>query len=92
MIHLITELIAVEPYKLTLKFNSGEIRSVDLEGKLQEWAANPNSKFAQLKNPEYFKKVKLDPDFNSIVWENGIDLCPDVLYNLSSEINPQNVA
>ena len=92
MIHLITELIAVEPYKLTLKFNSGEIRSVDLEGKLQEWAANPNSKFSQLKNPEYFKKVKLDPDFNSIVWENGIDLCPDVLYDLSIEVNRQNVA
>lgn len=92
MIHLITELIAVEPYKLTLKFNTGEIRQVDLETKLNEWATNPNSKFAQVKDPEYFKKVKLDLDFNSLVWENGIDLCPDVLYDLSSAVNQQNVA
>ena len=92
MIHLITELISAEPYKLTLKFKTGEIRQVDLETKLNEWASNPKSKFAELKDPEYFKNVKLDPDFNSVVWENGIDLCPDVLYDLSSEINRQNVA
>lgn len=92
MIHLITELISAEPYKLTLKFNTGEIRQVDLEAKLNEWASNPKSIFAELKDPEYFKKVKLDPDFNSVVWENGIDLCPDVLYNMSSEVNRQNVA
>lgn len=92
MIHLITEIITVEPYKLTLKFNTGEIRQVDLEAKLKEWAINPNSKFAALLDAGYFRTVKLDPDFNSVVWENGIDLCPDVLYNLSSEVNRQNVA
>lgn len=92
MIYLITELISVEPYKLTLKFNTGEIRQVDLEAKLKEWGASPSSKFARLKQPDYFKKVKLDPDFNSIVWENGIDLCPDVLYEMSSEIDRKNVA
>jgi hypothetical protein len=92
MIHLITELIAVEPYKLTLKFNTGEIRQVDLEAKLNEWATDPKSKFAELKALEYFKSVKLDPDFNSLVWENGIDLCPDVVYDLSSEANRKSVA
>ena len=92
MTRLIAKLLAVEPFKLTVKFNTGEIRQIDLEAKLNEWGVDPKSKFAQLKDPAYFRTVKLDPDFNSVMWENGIDLCPDVLYNMSSEVNRQNVA
>ncbi|MGF1638706.1 MAG: DUF2442 domain-containing protein [Cyclobacteriaceae bacterium] len=53
---------------------------------------NPESKFADLKNPANFKKVKLNEEFESIEWENGIDLCPDVLYQLSTEVKNKNVA
>ena len=94
MLHLIKEILSVEPYNLTLKFNTGEIRVVDLAAKLNEWShGDSNSKFAELKNPEVFNKVKLDTSFGSITWENGIDLCPDVLYELSTELtNQKNVA
>ncbi len=92
MIHLAKEIISVEPFKITLRFNTGEIRQVDLAEKLNEWATSPQSKFAELKDYEIFKRVKLDCDFETLVWENGIDLCPDVLYNLSVETNKKNVA
>jgi hypothetical protein len=92
MIYLVKEIIDIEPFKLTLRFNTGEIRQVNLAEKLNEWAINPQSKFAELKNYEVFKKVKLNSDFETLVWENGIDLCPDVLYELSTEKSKKNVA
>ena len=92
MIHLVKEIISVEPFKITLRFNTGEVRQVNLADKLNEWAINPESKFAELRNYEVFKQVKLDTEFETLVWENGIDLCPDVLYKLSTETSKKNVA
>lgn len=92
MLHLIKELIAVEPFKLSLRFNTGEIRQIDLAGKLNEWGINPQSKFAELKDYEVFKRVKLDQESETVVWENGLDLCPDVLYQLSVEKNEKSGA
>jgi hypothetical protein len=92
MVHLIKEIVKVEPFKLTLRFNTGELREVDLAEKLNEWGSSPSSKFAELKNHEVFKGVKLDKEFETVVWDNGIDLCPDVLYNLSYEIDKKHVA
>ena len=91
MIHSIKEIIAIDPYKLTLRFDSNEIRQVDLTEKLNVWGSTPESKFAALKHPDIFYKVKLDPEFDSLVWENGIDLCPDVLYDLSTEFKNKRV-
>lgn len=58
MLITIKELIDVRPYVLTLRFNNGEEREVDLSEKLVEWGKNPHSKFAQLKDVEFFRKVK----------------------------------
>lgn len=91
MTHSIKEILAIDPYKLTLRFDSNEIRLVDLKEKLSEWGSNPKSKFAELKDPNIFSKVNLDPEFDSLVWENGIDLCPDVLYDLSTELKNKRV-
>jgi hypothetical protein len=91
MIHSIKEILAIDPYKLTLRFDSNEIRQVDLTEKLSDWESKPESKFAALKDPNIFCKVKLDPEFDSLVWENGIDLCPDVLYDLSTEFKNKRV-
>ena len=92
MIHSIEEILNVEPYKLTVRFNTEEVRQIDLSEKLNEWGSNPKSKFAELKNPDTFKKVALEKEFGTIVWENGLDLCPDFLYNLSQKIKDPNVA
>ena len=92
MIHLIREIVDMEPFKIILRFNTGEIRQVNLADKLNEWATSPQSKFTELKNYEVFKQVKLDKEFQTLVWDNGLDLCPDVLYELSTEKSNKNVA
>lgn len=83
MIHLIKEIENVIPFKLRLKFNTGESKEVDLEEKLKGWAQTPGSTYKQLLEPEYFKSVKLNKEIETIYWENGIDFCPDVLYSLA---------
>jgi hypothetical protein len=90
--HAIIDIIHIEPFKLTLKFESGEIRNVDLQKKLIEWGGNPKSKFADLKEPKNFLKVKIDPEFQSLVWDNGIDLCPDFLFELGIEAKDKSIA
>ena len=82
MIYLIKEIISVEPFKLKLRFNSGDIKSVDLEPKLLEWSKSPDSKFKQLLDPDYFKSVKYNAEIESVYWDNGIDLSPNFLFDL----------
>lgn len=92
MIHTIKEIVKVEPHKITLKFNNGEVLIVDLAEKIQEWGSNPNSKFGELKKHEVFLQVKLDREFGSLMRDNGIDLCPDMLYDISGGNKKQDVA
>ena len=40
--------------------------------------------FLPLKDVDYFKSVKADG--TTIVWPNGLDLCPDVLYEIGKEV------
>ena len=74
---------------MTLQFNTGEIIDVNLETKIREWSKEPNSIYKQLLNPEYFKSVKYEPEWETIYWDNGIDLCADVLYEISKETKTQ---
>ena len=41
--------------------------------------------FAPLKDPAYFARVPVDPELGTIVWPNGADIDPDVLYGLLTE-------
>ena len=40
--------------------------------------------YKRLKNKEYFKKVK--PYNETVIWENGEDVCPEDLYYKSKTI------
>ena len=83
MMHLIKEIKEVNNFELLLLFNNNEIRKVNLEPKLREWTTSPQSKFGQLLNVPYFKTIRLDSEMETVVWDNGIDLCPNVLYEMS---------
>ena len=42
--------------------------------------------FEPLASLDYFRQVHVEPDIGTIVWPNGADLCPDVLYESSRPI------
>ena len=70
----------IDGHKLELSFNDGLIAIVDLDRVIQSF----EGVFAPLKDPDYFRQVRVDPEIGTIVWPNGADLCPDVLYSYAS--------
>jgi hypothetical protein len=42
--------------------------------------------FAPLLQDDYFKQVTLNTELGTVVWPNGADLCPDVLYSQATGI------
>jgi hypothetical protein len=80
--NFVKKVLNVEPYKLTIEFKNGEIRVVDLETKIRSRSTTPESKYRRLLNFDYFKKVKVQEEWETIYWDNGLDFCPDVLYQM----------
>ena len=62
-------------YIIWVKFNDGIAGEVDLKDELE------GEIFGSLKNIELFKSFKVDPVLETIVWENGVDLAPEFLYD-----------
>ena len=41
--------------------------------------------FAPLQDPAYFATVQVNSELGTIVWDNGADLDPDVLYSIITQ-------
>ena len=75
MILHVTEAHYEHDYVLRLKFNDGAEGLVDLADKLY------GEVFAPLKDPAKFRAFAVDPELNTVVWENGADLAPEFLHD-----------
>lgn len=62
-------------YKLTLLFDNGEERVIDMEPFLNK------GKLQELKDPRVFKTAHIS--FDTVEWSNGVDICPEFLYEYS---------
>jgi hypothetical protein len=72
---------AVEPHQghvVTLTFTDGTVRTLDLS----EYLRGPVFE-SILRDPNEFRRVRVDPELGTIVWPNGADLDPDVLYGIA---------
>jgi hypothetical protein len=70
---------SVEPLKnftVNLEFTDGTKREIDLEPFLRGKVFEPLRN-----NSDAFRAVKVDERMGTIVWENGADIDPDVLYH-----------
>jgi len=71
----IRSVLPLEGFNVKLTFTDGSEREVDLAPYLN------GPIFEPLKNdPEVFRSVRVDDELGTIVWPNGADICPDVLY------------
>jgi hypothetical protein len=100
MTHFVEKLVSVHPYRLTLLFNNGEVRAVDLESFLRAKAGTPQNAYRCLLNPATFCRARLDPESRTVCWDGlareitgegtdqpaPLDLCPDMLYGLSTTL------
>ena len=71
----VKQVTVLEGFRVLLEFSTGEHKVVDLEPLL----CGPI--FAPLKqDPALFRAVRVDEELGTIVWDNGADIDPDVLY------------
>jgi Protein of unknown function (DUF2442) len=66
----------VEHHTVHLTFADGSERTVDLDPYLRGPVFEPVRT-----DGTFFASVRVDPDAGTIVWPNGADLAPDVLYS-----------
>lgn len=70
----VVEVRYVRDYTLWVKFEDGTAGEVDLTASLR------GPVFEPLRDPEYFRRVSVDPEIGTIVWPNGADIAPETLY------------
>lgn len=71
-------------FKLILEFDNGEYRLLDIKKFLQ----NDIGKFAELCiDIDMFQTAMLDRNAGTVVWKNGVDFDPEILYKSSINID-----
>ena len=65
----------VGPHRLLLRFDDGIEGEVDVAREISF-----NGVFEPLRDAAFFSQVRIEPDLGTIVWPNGADLDPLVLY------------
>ena len=72
----ITKAVVVGDFRLRLTFNDGVSKEVDagdlLDGPI----------FEPLRNPAYFRRMRLDRVGGTVTWPNGADFAPEALWEL----------
>ena len=63
----------VKEFTLRVKFNSGEVVEIDLQGELH------GEVFEPLRSIDFFKNFSRNPETNTIEWPNGADFAPEFL-------------
>lgn len=71
------EVIPLEQFKLKLTYETGEVKLFDVSPYIN------GSWYGELKDEKYFCTVHLLPGGTGIEWENGQDIAPHELYELS---------
>jgi hypothetical protein len=80
---MLKDIIAVKPltdYQLWLRFEDGIEGVVDISQLIQF-----SGIFAPLQDLVTFAQVQIHSELGTIVWQNGADLDPDVLYAIVTE-------
>ena len=74
----VTEVQATDDHKLILQFDNNERRLFDMRPYLGI------GRFAELRDIKAFKQVGVS--FDTVEWQNGLDLDPEFLYAKSGEL------
>jgi hypothetical protein len=96
----IERILSIHPFRLILKFTTGEVREVDLGPTLRAHGSRTDSAYGRLLDPEVFRHARLDSESRTVCWDGlareimpdgseqpaPLDLCPDMLYGLSTPL------
>jgi len=75
MILHVKEAKYLHDYVIWVRFNDGAEGEVDLEDELE------GEVFEPLKNPKFFRSLRVHPLLQTVVWPNEADMAPEFLYD-----------
>lgn len=70
----VTSVKPLDGYRLRVTFNDGVERDVDCAFLLHGTLGEP------LRDPKYFRQVRVDDEARTVVWPNGLDPAPELLH------------
>ena len=76
MLPRITDVCHVKDYELEIRFSDGVIAKLDFRDRV----VGRGGVFGPLESIDEFGQVSVDREAGTLVWPNGVDFCPDVLY------------
>jgi hypothetical protein len=82
MIPQVTEVKALDGYKLWLRFQDGASGVIDLSAEL--WGPM----FEPLKDRALFACATVHPELHTVTWPNGADFAPEFLYRQTTLNDP----
>jgi hypothetical protein len=74
----IKSVVVLDGFRVRLGFTDGSVGEVDLAPYLRGPVFEP-----LLHDRKLFAAVRVDPECETIVWPNGADMDPDVLFDLA---------
>jgi hypothetical protein len=80
----ITDVKVLGHYRLRLTFSDGRVGDVDVSD-----IRNKGNLFEDLRDPDYFSQVRVDPEVGTVAWPNGLDLAPERLYREAAPTSRQ---
>jgi hypothetical protein len=75
---LLTEAKPLGGYSVRVRFEDGTSGEVDLS-----YLVDYGGVFEPLRNPDYFRRLRADPEAGTIVWPDEADIAPETLYALA---------
>jgi len=73
----VIEVRHIDDYRLELRFSDGAVAQLDFRRRV----LGRGGVFAAFESVEFFQQVAVDHEAGTLVWPNGVDFCPDVLYS-----------
>ena len=81
--HYVVEATYESDYKIKVRFETGQVKEVDLASHLD------GPIFEPLKDPQYFRCFAVNRDIDTVTWPNNADFSPDFLYEIGTEVSEQ---
>jgi len=79
-VHYVVDASYLDGYRLKIRFETDEVRVVDLSEHLD------GPVFEPLKDLSYFKRFEVNHDIDTVVWPNDADFSPDFLYDIGEPV------
>ncbi len=87
MIPRVVDVRHLKGYTVEVRFSDGTVAALDLRHRIQ----GRGGVFEPLQDVGFFSKVDVDREAGTLVWPNGVDFCPDVLYAEATGSDPADL-